>query len=136
MPCTSPPWTWPWTIIGLSWFPQSSTASSRWAASVLAVSTTLSQVLARQQPSTARDREPPVMLPNGTSMVSLARTSMSSIGTPSLSATIWHHDVSWPWPWGWLPVVTRTLLVGSSLTVLDPDMENLAPPAAISLEGA
>ena len=38
---------------------------------------------------------------------------MSSNGTPSRSATIWLHAVSWPWPCGLDPVITSTLPVGS-----------------------
>ena len=40
-------------------------------------------------------------------------TSTSSKGTPSWSATIWLHAVSWPWPCGVEPVTTSTLPVGS-----------------------
>ncbi len=49
--------------------------------------------------------------------VSECSTSTSSGSTPSWSATIIDHDVSWPWPWGVAPVTTCTLLVGSTRTV-------------------
>ena len=45
--------------------------------------------------------------------VSPCSTSTSSNGTPSRSATIWLHAVSWPWPWGETPVMTSTLPVAS-----------------------
>ncbi len=45
--------------------------------------------------------------------VSPCRISTSSNGTPSWSATIWLHAVSWPWPWADDPVITSTLPVGS-----------------------
>ncbi len=51
-------------------------------------------------------------------------TSTSSGSTPSRSAAIIAHDVSWPWPWGVLPVMTSTLPVGSMRTVADSQ-----PPA-------
>ncbi len=45
--------------------------------------------------------------------VSPCSTSTSSNGTPSSSATIWLHAVSWPCPCGVEPVTTSTLPVGS-----------------------
>jgi hypothetical protein len=52
-------------------------------------------------------------MPFGDAMVSPCSTSTSSYGTPSRSATIWLHTVSWPWPCGDVPVITSTLPVGS-----------------------
>ena len=45
--------------------------------------------------------------------VSPCSTSTSSNGTPSRSATICDHTVSWPCPCGEVPVITSTLPVGS-----------------------
>ena len=50
---------------------------------------------------------------------------MSSKGTPSRSATIWLHAVSWPWPCGLVPVITSTLPDGSIRTLACSQ-----PPAA------
>ena len=52
-------------------------------------------------------------MPLGAICVSPCSTSTSSKGTPSRSATIWLHAVSWPWPCGEAPVMTSTLPVAS-----------------------
>ena len=52
-------------------------------------------------------------MPWGEDRVSPCITSTSSNGTPSASATIWLHAVTWPCPCGVVPVTTSTLPVGS-----------------------
>ena len=52
-------------------------------------------------------------MPLGETWVSPCSTRMSSNGTPSWSATIWLHAVSWPCPCALDPVTTSTLPVGS-----------------------
>src|ERR1019366_278586 len=54
-------------------------------------------------------------MPLGETWVSPCRTRMSSNGTPSWSATIWLHAVSWPCPCALDPVTTSTLPAGSIL---------------------
>ena len=63
-------------------------------------------------------------MPIGPTLVSPCSTSTSSKSTPSASAAIWLHAVSWPWPCGVVPVTTSTLPVGSIRTVADSQ-----PPA-------
>jgi hypothetical protein len=51
-------------------------------------------------------------MPSGEIDVSPCRTSTSSGCTPSSSAAIWDHVVSWPWPCGEVPMVSVTLPLG------------------------
>src|SRR3712207_9475209 len=52
-------------------------------------------------------------MPCGEDWVSPQITLTSSNGTPSASAAIWLHEVTWPCPCGVVPVTTSTLPVGS-----------------------
>ena len=64
------------------------------------------------------------------------RTSTSSTGTPSFSATIIDHDVSWACPWGVVPVTTSTFPVGVIRMVADSHPPATAPRAAMMRDGA
>ena len=80
---------------------RSAEASSRCAAITLRL---LDDLVARRDHGDAADgqRARPVGVHAlaARSAVSPCSTSMSSNGTPSASATIWLHAVSWPWPCG------------------------------------
>ena len=74
-------------------------ASSRWAASRLALSTSASVALCTADPPSCSEREPPVPPPVGTRSVSPSTRRMRSIGMPVWSLTIMANAVWWPWPW-------------------------------------
>jgi hypothetical protein len=77
------------------------------------------------QGDAAHGLDPYVSMPSGVTAVSPWSTSMSSGVTPSPSATICAHAVSWLWPCGDVPVFTITLPVGRH-SIVAPSH----PPAA------
>jgi hypothetical protein len=95
------------------------------AAIVRALSRTFRHASTSAMPPTASDRDPYVSRPLCEVRVSPCSTSTSSNATPSSSATIWLHAVTWPCPCGLVPVTTSTLPVGSTRTAADSQ-----PPAA------
>ena len=102
-------------------------ASSRWAARRLALSTSASVAWWTADPPTCNDREPPVPPPVGTRSVSPSTSRMRSIGMPVWSLTIMANAVWWPWPWENVPA--RTSAEPSSCTCTPPN--SLAPPPAV-----
>ena len=69
-------------------------------------------------PPIASPRDAQAPPPNGVTALSPAITSISSMPTPSWSATIWAIAVSVPCPWSLTLVMQRILPDGSSLTVV------------------
>ncbi len=72
----------------------SALASRRWAASSLALPSTVSDATWTAEPAVCSEREPIVPEPRGISSVSLCRIVTLSIGTPSMSDTIIENAVS------------------------------------------
>ena len=67
-------------------------------------------------PASCTERDPTVRPPAGTRSVSPCTISTSSIATPSRSATIIDHTVSWPWPNGVAPLTALMRPSGCSST--------------------
>ena len=96
----------------------SALASSRWAASCLALPSTVSEATWTAEPAVCNEREPMVPAPRGISSVSEWTSVTLSIGMPSMSDTIIEKAVTWPWPWAEVPTLAVT--VPSSLTWTAP----------------
>ncbi len=105
----------------------STSASSRWAASCLALSTIASVALSTAEPPSCSEREPPVPPPVRTRSVSLCTRRMRSIGMPVRDETIMANAVWWPWPCADVPAMT--VAEPSAWTSTAP--YSLAPPPAV-----
>ncbi len=100
-------------------------ASSSFAASSLALSTSASDALPAAAPPICVDLDPYVPVPRGTVSVSPLSTVIFSTGIPSRSAAIWANVVSWPWPWEKEPV--RTIASPSGVIATAPYSVSLIP---------
>src|SRR5215475_7546735 len=105
---------------------------SRCAATCVALASTLPAASSDADPAFDSDRELKLPDPYVTWSVSPCTTAMSSIGSPSRSATSWANAVSWPCPDATTPTCTVTLPVRDTATTACSHADRSSPASVES----